>query len=120
MDGVVYGRALRLAAPGKKIARAKTPVVLPAGPVAIRIRAGLPHDAPIDAEARLTVTLVNAEGTAQTTILEHQPIRRFEEAALFLAIAKLPAADDDRVEFLRFEWTGATDIRIVDLAIIRP
>jgi hypothetical protein len=120
MDGVVYGRALRLAASGKKIARTKTPVVLPAGPVAIRIRAGLPHDAPTDTEARLTVTLVDAEGTAQATILDDQPIRRLEKAALFLAITKLPAADGDRVEFLQFEWTGATDIRIVDLAIIRP
>ncbi len=119
MDGVIYGHTFHLVAKGKKLGEAKTPVVLPAGPVALRLRVGLPHGAPSKAEVEFSVTLVNANGKKRVKLLDRQSIRRTGRGQLFLLLAEIESAADDRVEFVKLSWRGETDLYVVDFSIVR-
>jgi hypothetical protein len=79
----------------------------------------LPHGAPAKAEVEFSVTLVNANGKKRVKLLDRQSIRRTGRGQLFLLLAEIESAADDRVEFVKLSWRGETDRYIVDFSIVR-
>ena len=63
--------------------------------------------------------LYGADGQVNQELLRGHPVEK-GQGGLFLALIRVPNADEDRVEFLRVEWTGTADLHIVELAIVRP
>lgn len=118
-DDVTYGRSLRLPSDGARPRSFKTPVVLPKGPVALRVRGGVEHGSA--AEVTLSIELTNRDGSSRHTVLPAHPIRGADpDSGLFLGLLELPAAAAERVAFLTVSWSGKGTLHLVDLVVVRP
>ena len=119
-DDCLYGKSYRLPAPGSKARSLRTPMVLPAGPVALRVRGGMRFGAA--GSARLSLLVTNRDGSQRFALLRDQDVSEgaTPRAGLFLGLFEIPASAQDRVAFLTLKWSGEADLHLVDLTVIRP
>ncbi len=118
MDGDIYGKTRALPATGNFPRTLRSPVVLPKGPMLLRLRCGTSTATALP--VKLTISLTDARGNLRHLCLPTQDIGGEGSTDLLFSIMQLPAADSERVDFLNIEWQGPTALHLVNFELLRP